>query len=704
MKNKSIRTQTRKNTPELATVITPAAAVTSALLAPAAFAATGDLDPGFGDIGRLGPILNAPAWSMRVQDDDSILLAGGGIEYDYYYYPVVSNFVSQIPGSGSAGPDFISASLANIEVFDVARLSDGRLIAVGRVAFAGRGGLAVFRLESNGALETTFGIDGVLSIYLSDSGKLHMATSIVLDPDDRMVIAGVADGQLVVLRLLPDGSFDNSFGDLGVFTTPDVIPVQPYAPGFLATIVHGADNGYRVSTSTSSGCQVLALTSAGQLDDTFGTSGIATLDVSTAEPPYCNTMVPEDGGSLLLAGTAAEHGFVVRLLADGTPDATLSTAAVWDAMENATAVAPAANGTIAVAGTGISGASIMRLQANGDLDALFGNGGSTLLDLQSEFSHQTEVHEMAVTTDGSVVAAGGVGYEAFIVKLLGDSGGASPGVLSIADGPEVTTSERSDYAVVNVRRTGGSDGAVSVAFRTDVLLDSWPPPAVSGYDFSAVSGRLTWLDGDTTEQQIQVPIVSDSVTEDYEQFIVKLEDPQGGAGLGTYTVPVVIEADGRPSGVFSFGTFDFRQPAVSAVEGGWATLGVCREYYSSGAVSVTATAVGQTATAGIDFNFSPIVLSWADLDSGCKSIVIPIVDDKEREPLEEFRIYLSDPTGGAVVGSESGARVVILASDDKVKDHGGTLDLLSLLLLSIGGLMRWTARAWARSVNPSLTD
>ena len=66
-------------------------------MSPPALGAAGDLDPSFGAVGRAGPILNGPAWSLQPLDDGTLLLAGG-TSYHYYHYDtqVVIEFVSRV--------------------------------------------------------------------------------------------------------------------------------------------------------------------------------------------------------------------------------------------------------------------------------------------------------------------------------------------------------------------------------------------------------------------------------------------------------------------------------------------------------------------------------------------------------------------------------------------------------------------------------
>ena len=678
--------------PLLATGIAPSAAVTSALLSPPALAAPGDLDPTFGDVGRLGPILNGPAWSLQPLEDGTMLLAGGDMQvsYSWYYsyYLTTTNFVSLLSDTGSTDADFMAATLADTQVFDVARQPDGQVVAVGRkvIGFPITSQLVVFRLRSDGPLDTTFGDQGILELSLADHGLRHMGTSIVLDPDGRIVVAGSRDDQAIVVRLLPDGSFDDSFGIAGIFAGPDTFDFSSDASGARTGILRTAAGGYRITASNPAGCQVFALTAGGAMDDTFGTSGIAVVDAPVGASTWCNSMVAQPDGRLLVAGRAAGQGFAARLLADGQPDPDFSAGAVSDALTDATAVAAGDDGSVVVAGRSVSGESIMRLHASGELDALFGRGGSTLVDLPSDVGTSPVVHDMIVAADGGVLAAGGdeFSHQAFVVRLLGAGGGDSPGVLGVTEQTAISTSEGTDEVVVNVRRTGGASGSVSLAYRTAGI--DWSS-ATGSQDYTAVAGRLTWADGDTTEQQISVPILPDDSVEDPEYFAVMLSDVEGGAGLGTSSATIVIGADGSPFGQFAFTDLEYNAREADSVQ-----VTVARNYYYSGAVSVTVTPIAGTATAGDDFAADPITLSWADGDWEWKVAELAIMDDSDAEPTESFTVELSNPTGGAVIGPTSTVTKLIQTSDqpppEPAANGGGAIGYLSLLLLGVMSALR----------------
>jgi uncharacterized delta-60 repeat protein len=682
-----MKSKTANIIPLIATSIVPAATLTSALAPPPALGGTGDLDPGFGDVGRLGSILNGPAWSLKPLADGTMLLAGGTLWFPYYYYYVyVSNFVKRVTDVGVEDPSFAPTGLDDIQVFDIIRQSDGPVIGVGRNVnlSSDSSQFAVFRLQTDGPLDESFGTDGIFTLPVPPRDYWDAGTSVVLDPDGRIVVAGSQAGRLVVVRLLPDGSIDSSFGTLGAFTGAEVNDPPSAAPGARTRIVRTAAGGYRVTASGDAGCQVIALTAVGTIDATFGAAGVATVDTPVGPSTHCTAMVSQPDGHLLVAGRADGQGFAARILDSGQQDTGFSAAAVSSAMAQATAVAAGNDGSVVVAGTGVSGASIMRLQADGELDALFGRAGTTLVDFSSDFGLAPAVNDMFVRADGSVVAAGGDATgRAFVARLLGTGGGQSPGVLGIAEQSRVSTAEGGVDVAVHVRRTGGADGSASVAYRT--ASDS----AEAGQDFGAVSGLLTWGDGDVADQEIRVPITSDNSVEEPETFRVILSDSQGGAGLGTAGVTVVIAADGGPYGQFRLFT-----ASQFYAEPGPAEMRVVREYYSSGAVSVTLTPTAGTATAGADFSADPITLTWADGESGVKFARIQLIDDMDAESFEDFTVHLSNATGGAVIGPHSSLRSGILANDQppaNVAGGGGAFGFLSLLLLGLLKTMRWLA-------------
>ncbi len=104
-----------------------------------------------------------------------------------------------------------------------------------------------------------------------------------------------------------------------------------------------------------------------------------------------------------------------------------------------------------------------------------------------------------------------------------------------------------------------------------------------------------------------------------------------------------------------------------AENAGTVTVTATRTGGSEGAVSVTLNTVDGAAIAPGDYTaVVGGVLSWADGDTAPKSINITIINDVEDEPDENFIVTISNPTGGATLGSPATATITILDDDEPI--------------------------------------
>ncbi len=110
------------------------------------------------------------------------------------------------------------------------------------------------------------------------------------------------------------------------------------------------------------------------------------------------------------------------------------------------------------------------------------------------------------------------------------------GTLSI-DPVSISIDEDAGTASVNVVRINGSGGEVSVDYNT---ADG---TAVAGADYGSADGTLYWVDGDTDDKTISIPITNDTEPENTEEFTVIISAPTGGASLGNTTGAVTIFDD-----------------------------------------------------------------------------------------------------------------------------------------------------------------
>jgi uncharacterized delta-60 repeat protein len=336
--------------------------------------------------------------------------------------------------AGATGSSTASANAVAVE-------SDGDSVMVGSaVVPIGNGSqsqqFAVVRLDSGGQLDATFGTGGQETIPVSSDGlpAEDNGNAVAIQPNGDIVIAGGAEesgpgGSLVqvftVLRLMPDGSLDPSFGTGGVQTVAfpgsssaiaNAIAIQPNGD----IVVAGETELFSLSGGGSAGIAfaVARLTPSGALDTTFGDGGGDFPIPPTPEnsPQAAYAMALQSNGQILLAGSSNGAFAVVRLNSDGTPDAAFGDAGLETfrprtvnlLAETARAIALEPDGQIVVAGQDNDGFIVARLDANGTLDSTF--NGTGVLSIQSGDSEDGAKAEGAqavvVEADGHIDVAG----------------------------------------------------------------------------------------------------------------------------------------------------------------------------------------------------------------------------------------------------------------------------------------------------------
>jgi azurin len=258
-------------------------------------------------------------------------------------------------------------------------------------------------------------------------------------------------------------------------------------------------------------------------------------------------------------------------------------------------------------------------------------------------------------------------------------GGFDMGAVELAPGTvqfavtAVSVAESVTTVTITVTRTGGADGAVSVAYNT---ADG---TATAPADYGSASGTLNWADQDAAPKTFQVTIVNDTLDEPDETFTANLSAPTGGAVLGANTVETVTIQDDDVAG-----TLQFAVSAVSVSENATTvTITVTRTGGDDGAVSVSYATANGTAVAPGDYTAASGTLNWADQDSAPKTFQVTIVNDAITEPDETFTVTLSNPQGsGAALGTPTVETVTILDDDSPPVETIPTLGDMGKVLLA----------------------
>jgi len=238
----------------------------------------------------------------------------------------------------------------------------------------------------------------------------------------------------------------------------------------------------------------------------------------------------------------------------------------------------------------------------------------------------------------------------------GNENGSIAGTLQFA-AANYTVNE-GESSTINVTRTGGSDGMVSVQyFATGESI------AMANSDYSNASGTLTWADGENSAKSFTISTSDDSEVEGNEILKLTLSNPTGSASLGTPTQTTLSISDNDEAGVA--GILQFAVANYTLNEGDNSTINVTRTGGSDGTVSVQYLATGDSsAIANRDYANASGTLTWVDGDSSAKSFTVSISDDSEVEEIETLKLTLANPTGSVSLGSP--AQITISINDNDV--------------------------------------
>nr|HEX4319227.1 hypothetical protein [Kofleriaceae bacterium] len=162
------------------------------------------------------------------------------------------------------------------------------------VGTAVNGDAAVERFTEGGAADVDFGSAGVVTC-----GVIGNAAAAVVQPDHRVVAAGSSNGTVVVFRVLPAGGLDPSFGVGGVAT-----PALPVS-GVVVVAMALQDDGKLVVAGNASGTALLVrYLPDGELDPTFGNGGVAV--VPAGQSPVFGGVAVQSTGMLVVTGGNAD--------------------------------------------------------------------------------------------------------------------------------------------------------------------------------------------------------------------------------------------------------------------------------------------------------------------------------------------------------------------------------------------------------------
>ena len=549
------------------------------------------------------------------------------------------NRIARLNRNGTLDTTFNPGLGANDSVRAVAVQPDGRVVIGG--FFTSAVGVArnyVARLNSDGTLDASFN---------PGAGPDGQVNALVLQPDGKVVIGGqftTVDGvgRNFIARLNSDGSLDTTFVP-GAGASSAVRALALLADGSL--IVGGDFQFFNGNNSRG-----LARVGTNGVADTLfsfnlGVSGINGSVVAVAVQQGTNLVV---GGTFVdVGGTPRQN--LARFGTNGILDVTFTAAA--DNTVNTVAAQP--DGKLLVGGgfttvNGVARSRSARLTQAGVLDPTINFGSGADNDITVSL---VQFYDAQIVFGGAFSTFGGTSASRLVRLNGGDNAGA--GVFEFSQ-TNYTVSEAS-LATLTVIRSGGLNGTATVdAFTTNGTA------TLAGGDYLTNFVTLSFAPG-VNQLSFVVTNLDDTQVEGNETVNLALVNATGGAVLGAVSNSTLTLADNDARLAFTIGTFNASESAANA------TITLVRTGGTNGTVTVDfATAVGGTATVGVDYLATNGTITFAD-GVVAASFNVRLLGDSLVEGNETVQLGLSNPNGvgaaTAVLGTINAATLVILDDD-----------------------------------------
>lgn len=434
-------------------------------LATSISAAPGDLDLSFGSGGIVVTSFAGEYWydaarTVKVQPDGKIVVGGWISDTDNNgdrafflarYHPTGALDDSFGTNGKIIGP-VNSGALVGA---DIALQPDGKIIAVGD--YYPNYGFAVHRYNANGTLDASFGADGVV---ITPVGENAGAVSVAIQADGKIVLAGYSysagqSSDFTVVRLLPDGSLDTSFGGTGKVITSfgnssqaGRVVVQP--DGKIVAVGSAP-------VGNNAGLALVRYNADGSLDSGFGSGGKIIHGVFNISRFYLGDAALQPDGKIIASGRFSAHlsgggswDTIFRCNPNGSRDTSFASNGAFT-VDNlyVPGIALQPDGKLIAFGYEGSGSNhrfaILRLNPNGAPDGGFGTNGRLFTPIGGNSGGAIDG---ALQPDGKILAVGSTWQPDFlngdiaIVRYLGDATNSSCSSPNPIDCPDFFVSQQ----------------------------------------------------------------------------------------------------------------------------------------------------------------------------------------------------------------------------------------------------------------------
>ena len=472
---------------------------------------------------------------LALQTDGSIIIVGSFTKYN----GVTANHIARILPNGNLDTSFVTGSGASANVDEVQIQTDGKIIVAGSfISFNGTTCNRIIRLNSNGAIDTAFGIgtsfnDNIGALSLQLDGK-------ILVGGDFTSYNGTLTNRII--RLNSDGSIDSSFTSGSGFSSVGVNSIKVDSSG--AIMVAGSFTGSYNGTAVN---RLVLLDSNGVINPLFDIGfGPSSATVYTlANAPDSSWFV---GGSFSVFDSQ-NQGRLAKIDAVGTLDIGYLTAGVGFDNSVLKIISLPDNKTMAFGSftkfNGTSANRIARLLEDGAIDPTFNSLGTGANNLIKSAIIQTDDKIVIV---GSFTNYNGVSANRIVRTLPnGDldatfaiGTGANNQIYTVVlqpDGRIIIAGNFTNYNGVSVNRVARllPDGTLDLSFNTGLGADAIVETLLLQPDGKIVlGGRFTTFNGLSYNKMVRLN-ADGSI--DFG-FVI-------GAGFDKYVYAIAIQSDNK---------------------------------------------------------------------------------------------------------------------------------------------------------------
>jgi len=632
--------------------------------------AAGDLDPSFGDGGKVITAFGASAVAhcSAIQSDGKIVVVGDTDNHVFALarYNSDGSLDTTFNSSGKVATDIGTSYASGV---GVALQADGKIVVAGTVFNGSNFDFAVIRYNINGSLDTSFDGDGYVTTDFASMDDI--ATSLVIQPNGRIIVVGMAqrpgdafgpNRDFALVRYNTNGSLDTTFDGDGKVTT-DFPASGTFSEDFAYSVTLQSNGKIVVAGDTinvglndyifalarynSNGSLDTAFNLTGKLTAAFGSNGTAS--------DHAASVAVQPDGKIVVAGNSADGNtndiLVSRFNANGSPDASFGSGGsvkngFGASNDVASSMALQSDGKIVVVGHsdyfGDNDFAVMRFNKNGSLDTSFDGNGGLLADFGNSDDYAGSV---VIQPNGRIVVSGYTTLNGDTNFTLARFDDVSVPRLAIAttDAMKAEGNTGNLTFTFTVTRTGDTSRSTSVKYG----VAGTGTNAADAADFGGTlaSGTVSFGAGKTT-RTISIKVKGDTTVENDETFLVTLSNAVNADILNATATGAILNDDAILSVIADNSNLNEGNSGNTAF-----TFTVTRSGDLSRAASVkyAVSGNGTSSANAADFGgrFPSGTLNFA-VGEATKTITVNVSGDSTVEKNEGFKLTLTSPTNATL--------------------------------------------------------